>query len=186
MNAQPMRESNDRPRRANGKVYLAHCGMQARTRRLRQRARPALRAKDEASKAVVAAAFDATAAEPYPEYGALHLVCMALEVEDGAGVPWQQGLVVFLEKFERRRGETPDNFLQRTSAEAALRAPKAYAAKAVTGADVTIDETVPKGQVHFRDGAGHLLSVLKLEVPPLAPSTSRIKALWDAARESWA
>lgn len=185
MNTQPMHASGDRPRRANGKVYLAHCGMQARTRRLRQMARPALRANDPASIAVVKQAFESTAAEPHPEYGGLHLICMALEVEDGTGVPWQQALVVFLEKFEARTG-TMENFLQRTAADAARHAPKAFAARAILGSDVTIDPTVPPDEVHFRNGAGQLLSVLKLEVPPLAPSTSRIKALWNAARESWA
>lgn len=178
------RPLSERVRRSQGKAYTPHCGMQARTRRLRQTARRALVADDSISRTVVASVYEATAAEPHPEYGALHILVMALETEDGTGIPWQQAVVVFLAKFEERPKGDPD-FLARSAAERALNAPKAFAARAVLGADVTVDLTVPPGEVHFRNGAGELLSVIKTDVPPLAPSQSRIKALWHAARESW-
>jgi hypothetical protein len=96
-----------RPDRAlpPGTTWIGHCGRQAQRRYLRQRWALVERLPDEASRVARARVSEATAGEPDPEFGRMHLAHVALLAAADCRVPWAVAMVDLLDRFEQRAGE---------------------------------------------------------------------------------
>ncbi len=99
-----------KPRSRNGLLpagtqWAAHTNTRAQLRNLRRVCRPVFDAIDPETMAARQRAFAATAGEPSPEFGALHLMYAALEASDQTGEPWPVCLHYLLDKLETMPGQ---------------------------------------------------------------------------------
>jgi hypothetical protein len=80
--------------------WIAHSGIKARLRNMRQVVRRYLNSTDPDIVAAVKRVVEATANEPHPEFGKLHLMFAAHDAHEQTGEPWHKAMNYFLDKFE--------------------------------------------------------------------------------------
>jgi hypothetical protein len=82
--------------------WLPHCGTRAQFRNLRQKCRRILDSKEDEIKLMGQRVIEAVKDEPNPEFGALHLIAAALDIEADTGEPWLTCMQYLLDKFAER------------------------------------------------------------------------------------
>lgn len=87
------------------KHWLPHQNTGEQLRRLRQVCRPILASIEPSIVTARQRVIAATAGEPLPEFGALHLINAAIDACDQTGEPWPVCMHYMLDKFDAMKGD---------------------------------------------------------------------------------
>lgn len=82
------------------KQWLPHSGTREQLQNLRRMCRPILASIEPDTVTARQRVIAATAGEPLPEFGALHLIYAAIDACDQTGEPWPVCMHYMLDKFE--------------------------------------------------------------------------------------